>query len=401
MSDNFYKYVIVGGGLAGASAIEGIRQEDAENSILLIAAEKQLPYHRPPLTKDLWLDKKKVEDIFVYDQAFYDDRNVDLLLGLSVSSINPNTKMVSVTGEKSYAYEKLLLATGGFPRLLSIPGGDEAGLYYYRYLKDYLRMKPEAQAGKNVVIIGGGFIGSEIAAALSSNGLAVTMIFPDSYICSRIFPDYLGGAIQDYYQGRGIKILKGDKPKSIARQGDKFIVITERNGRVESGIVIVGIGIKPDIRLAEEAGLKTDDGITVNEYLQTSNPDIYAAGDNAKVFYKGLGKTTRMEHWDNAVKQGKQAGKNMAGGAQPFTSLPYFFSDLFEFGYEAVGEIDSGLETFADWEEENRKGVIYYLKDDRIRGVMMCNVWKKVSAARKLILEGKKMAKDDLRGLIR
>jgi NADPH-dependent 2,4-dienoyl-CoA reductase/sulfur reductase-like enzyme len=223
------------------------------------------------------------------------------------------------------------------------------------------------------------------------------MIFPDPYICSRIFPDYLGLAMQDYYIKKGIRILKGDKPQSIDKNTDKFIVTTENNGNIEADIAIVGIGIKPDIQLAEKAGLKIDNGIVVNEYLQSSNPDIYAAGDNALFFHEGLGKAMRMEHWDNALSQGKQAGKNMTGALESFTYLPYFYSDLFDFGYEAIGEIDSSLETFADWQEKNRKGTIYYLKDNRVRGMMMCNVWDKIPMARKIVLEGKSVEKNNLR----
>ena len=398
MDKNTYRYIIVGGGLAGASGVEGIRQRDQDNEILLISAEEALPYNRPPLTKELWFGKKKIEDIFVHGQKYFDDNKVKLALGSYVVSIDPVKKTVTLTGGENYRYEKLLLATGGILRRLPIPGGNQTGLYYYRYLKDYSRMRIEAMRGKSAVIIGGGFIGSEIAAALSFNNLKVTMIFPYPYICSRIFPGYLGLAMHDYYIKKGIRILKGDKPQSIDKNADKFIVATENNGNIEADIAIVGIGIKPDIQLAEKAGLKIDNGIVINEYLQSSNPDIYAAGDNALFFYERLGKAMRMEHWDNALSQGRQAGKNMAGASlEPFTYLPYFYSDLFDFGYEAIGEIDSSLETFADWQEKNRKGTIYYLKGNRVRGMMMCNVWDKIPMARKIILEGKSVEKDNLR----
>jgi len=165
--------------------------------------------------------------------------------------------------------------------------------------------------------------------------------------------------------------------------------------------VIVGIGIAPYLDLARNSGLQTANGIIVDEYLQASLPDIYASGDNAFFPYHVLGKQTRIEHWDNALNQGKWAGRNMAGAREPFTYMPYFFSDLFEFGYEAVGDVDARLETFADWQKENETGVIYYLKDGKVRGAMMCNVWEKVEAARTLIRKGDTMTPDKLRGAIR
>jgi NADPH-dependent 2,4-dienoyl-CoA reductase/sulfur reductase-like enzyme len=166
-------------------------------------------------------------------------------------------------------------------------------------------------------------------------------------------------------------------------------------------MVIVGVGIAPDVALARDAGLETANGIVVDGYLRTSGPDVFAAGDNAFFPYQALGITTRVEHWDNALNQGKQAGRNMAGANQPYDYMPYFFSDLFEFGFEAVGEVDAQHETVLDWQKENDTGVIYYLKDGRVRGAMMCNVWDKVPVARELIKKGEQISKDALRGLIR
>jgi NADPH-dependent 2,4-dienoyl-CoA reductase/sulfur reductase-like enzyme len=182
--------------------------------------------------------------------------------------------------------------------------------------------------------------------------------------------------------------LKGQKLGSIERKGSGFSVRTSGGDQIECGLLLGGVGIKPAIELAQAAGLSTGDGIIVNEYLQTSHPDIYAAGDNARFPYQALGQPARIEHWDNALNQGKHAGRNMAGAREAFTYMPYFFSDLFEFGYEAVGEVDSRMETVADWRKQQETGVIYYLRNNQIRGAMMCNVWNKVDAARQLILRG-------------
>jgi NADPH-dependent 2,4-dienoyl-CoA reductase/sulfur reductase-like enzyme len=315
--------------------------------------------------------------------------------------VDAKNRTVTADNGRTYRYEKLLLATGGVPRILSIPGGDLEGIYYYRYLDDYLRMRQEASAGKSAVVVGGGFIGSEIAAALALNNVKVMMIFPDLYLVGRIFPESLGMSLQRHYRERGITILNGEKPVSFARKNGRFLTRTESGKEIESDMVIVGVGLVLSLELARNAGLQTANGIIVDEYLQASLPGIFAAGDNAFFPYQALGKQTRVEHWDNALNQGKQAGRNMAGAHEPYTHMPYFFSDLFEFGYEAVGEIDSRLETFADWQKENDTGVIYYLKDGKVSGVMMCNVWEKVGAARDLIRKGGPVTKESLRGLIR
>ena len=401
MALRHYSYIIIGGGLAGASAVEGIREQDKTGTILLIAAEKHLPYDRPPLSKKLWFGKKTVEDIILHDQAFYADNGVTLLLGTMVSALDVGAKTVIDEQGREYGFDKLLLATGGAPRRLSIPGSDLDGICYYRTLDDYLRMRSLAAEGRSAVVIGGGFIGAEIAAALTINKVKVTMVFPQPYLINRVFPRALGTAIQERYREKGVVILNGETPTSFSRQGDRFMTRTSAGKQLGSDMVIVGIGIMPSTALAQGAGLTIGNGIVVNELLQTSHADIYAAGDTAFFPYQALGKTVRVEHWDNALNQGKTAGRNMAGAAQPYTYMPYFFSDLFEFGFEAVGEVSSDLEIVFDWVRENDTGVIYYLKDGKVRGAMMCNVWEKVDAARALVRSDETVSAGTLVGRIR
>lgn len=396
-----YDYVIVGGGLAGASAVQGIRELDAVGVILLVSEENHLPYDRPPLSKKLWFGKQKVEDIFLHDSIFYDQHAVTLVLGAKAARLDPDAKTLTTSKGETYGYGQLLLAMGCKPRPLTISGGDLEGICYYRNLDDYLRTRSAAAEGKSAVIVGGGFIGSELAAALNINKLHVTMIFPSALLCDRVFPDYLGRAVQQRYREKGVRMLASDKPVSFSKSGGKFITRTEKGETIESDIVIVGVGVIPEIELAKNGELEVGNGIVVNEYLETSRSDIYAAGDNAFFPYRVLGQPMRIEHWDHALNQGKWAGRNMAGAHEPFTYQPYFFSDLFEFGYEATGEVDSRLETFADWQKENDTGVIYYLRDGMVRGVMMCNVWNKVETARELIRKGERMTPEKLRGLIR
>jgi NADPH-dependent 2,4-dienoyl-CoA reductase/sulfur reductase-like enzyme len=401
MSEQTYEYAIVGAGLAGASAIEGIRERDTSGRIMLLGVEKHLPYHRPPLSKQLWLGKKKVEDIFIHEEKFYTDNGVSLALGSEIIGLDAGNRTIRDSEGNKYRYQKLLLATGGYPRRLEIPGSDLDGICYFRNLDDYLTVRALAAQGKSAVVIGGGFIGSEMAAALNMNGVDVTMVFPEPYLVQRVFPESLGRAIQSHYLERGIKIISGDVPASFEKKDNELIVSTRNGERIEASIVIVGIGIVPSTSLAEKAGLECENGIVANEYLQTSNPDIYVAGDNSFFPYQALEQHIRIEHWDNALNQGKQAGRNMAGASEPFTYMPFFFSDLFEFGYEAVGEVNTKLDTFDDWQKENETGVLYYLKDGKVRGAMMCNVWDKVDAARELIRKGERVTPEDLRGAIR
>jgi len=395
----FYLCAGSGGGLAGAAAVEGIREHDAAGSILLIGSEAHLPYDRPPLSKQLWFGKSKVEEIFLHDQEFYDRQGVTVARGATVVRLNPLEKTLADAAGTSYRFDKLLLATGVVPRKLSIPGGDLDGVCYFRTLDDFRHIHSRAAEAKSALVIGGGFIGSELAAALNVT-LDVTMIFPAATICDRVFPKSVGQAIQRHYRERGVYILDSDMPVSIHKGEYGFDTQTSGGKYVESDLVIVGIGTLPVMGLAQEAGLTTGDGIIVNEYLQTSHPDIYAAGDIANFPYAALGRNMRIEHWDNALNQGKTAGRNMAGARESFTYQPYFFSDLFEFGYEATGDVSTKLETFADWKKENETGIIYYLADGKVRGVMMCNVWDKMDAARELIRKGERVSPEGLRGRI-
>jgi 3-phenylpropionate/trans-cinnamate dioxygenase ferredoxin reductase component len=394
-----HSYIIIGTGLSGASAVEGIRERDQQGSILLLGAEKDLPYDRPPLSKQLWTGGKTIAEIVLHDEAFYKSNSVDLRLGTEVAQIDLEGHSVTDNRGNTYRYQKLLLATGATPKRLNIPGGYLEGISYYRTLPDYRQLRREAVEGKSALVIGGGFIGSEIAASLRANKLAVTMVFPSLWLASRVFPESLGRYLTEQYRAKGIEVLAGDVPVSIGRDDGAYVARTRGGREIRADLVVVGIGVAPNVALAHAAGLTTGDGVPVNEFLQTSNGDVYAAGDIAFFPEANLG-PRRIEHWDNALNEGKHAGRNMAGAHEPFTYMPFFFSDLFEFGYEAVGEVDSRLETLADWQEENKTGVIYYLKDGRVRGAMMCNLFGKVDAARELIQRTGRVAAADLRGAI-
>jgi 3-phenylpropionate/trans-cinnamate dioxygenase ferredoxin reductase subunit len=401
MSTQRSKYVIVGTGLAGASAASGIRERDPQGSILLIGSEEHLPYDRPPLSKQLWFGRKQVEEVFLHDRTYYAHSGIELLLHTTVVAVDARQKLIQDASGRSYHFEKLLLATGGTPRTLPIPGGASPGIVYLRTLDDYRRLRAVATKGTSALVIGGGFIGSEIAAGLHANHVNVTMLFPAPYLCQRVFPDALGRAIQAEYVRKGVHVLAEDEPVEISQRDDQYLTRTRGGRSVESDLVVAGIGIAPQLKLAATARLEAGNGIVVNEYLQTSEPDIYAAGDNAFFPYAALDQRTRVEHWDNALHQGKYAGRNMAGAREPYAYLPFFFSDLFDFGYEAVGDVNAALTSFADWQTENHTGVVYYLRGGRVCGIMLCNLWEKLERARELIRSREPWTYDSLRGAIR
>lgn len=396
-----YRYIIVGGGLAGASAIKGIREHDRDGSILLFGAEPHRPYDRPPLSKKLWFGKKKVEDIFIDPPDFYEKNGVELKLGTRVVSLDTKTRELKDETGAVCGYEKLLLATGAAPRKLDIPGGSLKEVCYYRSLDDYSRLREKAAEGASAIVIGGGFIGSELAAALCVNKVSVTMLFPSPYLCSRVLPEALGQAVQDDFINRGVKIFAKISPASFEYRDKKFIVKTADHRVFEADMLVVGVGVAPSVELAEGAGLILGDGIDVDSSLRTSDPHVYSVGDSAYFPYRQLGRKMRVEHWDNALSQGLLAGENMAAAGKEYDHMPYFFSDLFDFGYEAVGEVSTTLEVVADWQEENKKGVLYYLKDGHVKGVMLCNVWDKVEQARELIRKKEAASRGSLKGRIR
>jgi NADPH-dependent 2,4-dienoyl-CoA reductase/sulfur reductase-like enzyme len=375
VSETETHYLVVGGGMTGDAACKGIREHDEDGTVTLVGAETHPPYKRPPLTKGLWSggDEEKI-------WRGTDQLDVDLRLGRTIVSVDADARTAADDAGDTYRYEKLLLATGGRPRHL--PGGGD-GIVYYRTLDDYRRVRALAKEGARFVVVGGGFIGSEIAAALTSNGCRVTMVFPDPGVCARLFPPDLSEFVTDYYREKGVEVLAGETVEGLANG----TVRTSGGTELQADGVIAGLGIEPVTELAASIGLPVDDGIVVDELGRAGGrDDVLAAGDVARFPLAALGHAARVEHEDHANSHGGAVGANMAGAGQPYDHLPFFYSDLFDLGYEAVGDLDSRQRVVTAWKEPNRKGVIAYVDDeDRPRGFLLWDVWGKVDAARDLI----------------
>lgn len=387
-----YKYLIVGGGMTADAAVRGILETDKEGSIGLIGGEVHPPYDRPPLSKALWKGER-LDAIWRHTP----DLPVEMHLGKVAQELSLRDRQVTDNTGETYSYDKLLLATGCTPRRLPFP---DDGVIYFRTLDDYQHLRRLAESGNQFVVVGGGFIGSEIAAALAMNGKHVTMIFPEKTIGGRLFPSDLGKFVDAHYRTKGVEVLSEQTVISITRQQERLSVETSGGRSISGDAVVAGLGVLPNLELGRKAGLKVADGIVVDQFLKTTHPDVYAAGDVAFFHNPALNKSIRVEHEDNANTMGRAAGRNMAGENEPYQHLPSFYSDLFELGYEAVGEVDNRLETIADWVEPNRKGVIYYLHEERIRGVLLWNVWQRVDEARALIEEQRTFHAADLKGRI-
>jgi 3-phenylpropionate/trans-cinnamate dioxygenase ferredoxin reductase subunit len=374
-----YRYLIVGGGLTADAACKGIGERDPNGAIGVVADEAFPPYARPPLSKALW--KGDDEDTIWCGTA---DLGVDLRLGRTIVSLDLAAREATDDAGETYGYERLLLATGGRPRRLQF-GDDEA--IYFRTLADYRQLRGLTGGNARFLVIGGGFIGSEIAAALAMNGSPVTMVFPDPGIGARVFPIELSAFVTDYYRDKGVEVLAGASVTGIERVGDATRVSTEDGRTLEAEVILAGLGIEPRTELATAAGLPVEDGIIVDDHGRVGGrEEVFAAGDVARFPAAALDKAMRVEHEDHAKTHGRLAGINMAGADESYDHLPFFYSDLFDLGYEAVGELDPRQETVAEWEEPNRKGVVYYLDAERHpRGVLLWNVFGRVDAARDLI----------------
>jgi 3-phenylpropionate/trans-cinnamate dioxygenase ferredoxin reductase subunit len=388
-----YRYLIVGGGMAADAVCKGIRSLDESGTIGIVGEEPHPPYKRPPLTKGLWTgdDEEKI-------WRKTDEKGADLHVGRRVVSLDVAAKRVKDDAGDEYGYEKLVLAPGGTPRRL---GGDDADVIYFRNLEDYRRTRALSDDGARFAVIGGGFIGSEIAAALCTAKRDVTIIVPEPGISWRNFPPDLSASVTEEYRQRGVSVWADSLVANVQRDGAETVVTLQDGRSLRADAVVAGLGIVPNVELAESAGFAVDDGIVVDEYGRVPGAeDVFATGDAVKFPSQALGKNVRVEHEDHANTHGRVVGANAAGAAEVYDHLPFFYSDLFDFGYEAVGEADTRLRSIAAWRDPMRKGVLGFVDDaGRPRGVLLWGIFGKVDAARELIRAGEPIGVDELREL--
>lgn len=387
-----YRYLIVGGGMTADAAVRGIREVDPDGSVGMIASENHPPYNRPPLSKGLWKGKP-------LDSIWRDTESlgVEFHLGRSAERLDPAQNVVVDSEGHTYTYDRLLLATGGKPRRL---GFGEGHVFYFRTVDDYLGLRELAGKGVRFAVLGGGFIGSEIAAALAMAGSEVTMLFPEHGIGGLQFPPDLSRYLNRYYEQRGVEVLPGRMAEDLKLTDSRVVLTLRGGGELAVDAVVAGLGIEPNQSLAAAAGIEVDNGIPVDRALRTSRPDIYAAGDAAAFHNSALGLQLRVEHEDNANSMGQAAGWSMAGREVHYDHLPFFYSDLFDLGYEAVGILDPGLEVVSDWLDPYEKGVVYYLEGGRVRGVLLWKVWGQVDEARVLIGDLGPIGPEEVKGRI-
>ncbi len=375
--EHAFDHLIVGAGMAGEAAAEAIRGVDDTATIGILGAEPHPPYDRPPLSKALWKDGHEQDIWRTVDKA-----RATVHPGRRAVRIDRSARRVHDAAGDTWRYGKLLIATGGTPRTL--PFGD--GFIYFRTLDDYRRLRRAAMPGARVAVIGGGFIGSEIAAALTLTGCKVTMLFPEAAIGARVYPAALAASVTEYYRQRGVDVRSGVTATGGATDGGGAELTLSDGSTLRADAVVAGLGIVPNVQLAREAGLELDlGGIVVDQHLRTSDPDIYAAGDVAAFPAPALERRMRVEHENAALTMGQRAGLCMAGQDARYDELPFFYSDLFDLGYEAVGLLDARLETVEQWVTPFREGVVYYLDGARVRGALLWNTWGQVDAARALI----------------
>jgi len=373
-----YRYLIIGGGMAGERAAEGVRKVDPAGPLALVAGEPHLPYDRPPLSKGYLTGEEGRDKVYLRPAEFYAQNDVALFLGVRAAALDPAARRVTLANGRVLGYEKLLLATGGTARRLSIPGSDLPGVLALRTLADADAIRAAAQPGKRALVVGGSFIGSEAAAALAALGLEVAVVFPEARLLARVVPAEISAWLHGMYTARGVRFYTGRTPARLEGAGRVERAVLDDGTELDIDLVVAGVGITLDTELARAAGLALDErgAVLVDEFLRTSDPAIYAAGDIASWPDPTFGRRLRVEHWDVARQQGLRAGRTMAGEEQPYTAVPYFYSDLFHYALEAWGDLSAWEQTVQRGEPESGHFFLFYFAADRLTGVLVGNPTK-------------------------
>jgi NADPH-dependent 2,4-dienoyl-CoA reductase/sulfur reductase-like enzyme len=369
-----YKYVIVGGGLAGQRGADGIRKVDPEGSIALVTTEPHVPYQRPPLSKGYLRGENGLDKVYIKEATYYAENSIEVVSGVWVNGIDPAAHNLTLKDGQKLGYEKLLLATGGRAWRLPISGNDLPGAFTLRTIEDADAIRKAAQESKRALVVGGSFIGSEVAASLVQIGLDVTMVFPESRLLEPIAPEELSAWLHAKYQANGVRIIADATLERLQghQEVERAVVHAHESHVLEIDLVVMGVGVRLNTELAQSAGLEmaADGGVIVDAYLRTSDSNIYAAGDIAVWPDPTFGKRLRVEHWDVARRQGLRAGRNMAGDLKPYKALPYFFSDLFDFSFEVWGDLTAWDQTVLRGSLDEGTFAFYYFHQGRMVGVL-------------------------------
>ena len=378
-------FVIVGASLAGAKAAETLRDEGFDGRLVLIGAEEARPYERPPLSKDYLRGESGRERHYVHDESYYADREIELRLGRTAIDLDPVGKELEVDDGERLRYYRLLLATGAEPRRLAIPGADLDGVLSLRSVEDSDRLRERLDRARAAVVVGAGWIGTEVASSARQRGLEVTLVAPHNVPLERVLGREVGGVYRDLHADHGVRLLLGTGVESFAGDGAVERVRTRDGREIECDLVVVGVGATPRTELAKRAGLAVGDGILVDERLRTSASDVIAAGDVANARHPFYGEPVRVEHWDNALHQAPHAARSMLGAAEPYDRLPYFFSDQYDVGMEYTGLARSWDRIVFRGAPETREFIAFWLTGDRVVAGMNVNVWDVVDPIRRLI----------------
>ncbi|HYN30089.1 MAG TPA: FAD-dependent oxidoreductase [Dermatophilaceae bacterium] len=379
-------FAIVGGGLAAAKAVEGLRSGGFTGRIVLVAAERHLPYERPPLSKGYLLGHQDLDRAFVHPPQWYLEHQVDLRLGSTATGIDRGAHTVA-TDEGDVRYDRLLLATGASPRRLPMVDASGASPAYLRTMEDSQRLKAALQPGRRVVAIGGGWIGLEVAAAAVAAGCEVVVLEALELPLVRVLGREVAEVFAGLHRDHGVDLRTNTSVTSVEDDDGRALVRLGDGASVAADLLVVAVGVLPDTALAEAAGLPVDDGIVVDEHLRTADPDVFAAGDVARAYHPRLRRHLRVEHWDNAIEQGLTAARNMTGADEAYTRLPYFFTDQYDLGIEYVGSVgpDGYDEVVLRGDVTGRRFTALWVKDGTAVAGMHANDWDAVDDLRRVV----------------
>ena len=366
--------VIVGASLAGAKAAETLREEGFDGRLVLLGAEAQRPYERPPLSKD-YLRGEATDRPYVHDDGFYADQQIELRTSTRVESIDPAASEVVVQGGERLSYDQLLVTTGAEPRRLPVPGAELDGVLYLRDVEDSDAIRERIERGGKLVTIGAGWIGAEVAASAREKGCEVAIVEMASVPLERVLGTEVGAIYRDIHTDHGIEFMANTGLEAFEGEDRVEAVRTDDGRRIDADFVVVGVGVAPRTELAERAGIPTDNGILVNELLETEGTGIFAAGDAANAMHPLYGKPIRVEHWANALNQGPAAARNMLGRREPYDRIPYFFSDQYDVGMEYAGYATEWDEVVFRGDPSSREFIAFWLHGGRVVAGMNVNVW--------------------------